>query len=135
MIIGVTYALLFRRHSFDVRSGIGWGVAYGLLWWILGALTLLPVLLGGNPQWSADAAARAFPSLVGHVAYGIGLGVAFYLLEARYNPWWITSSEAETHATRERRQQVLASAPALWAFVIFVTIFVMILLTSGAAAT
>lgn len=134
-IIGVSYALLFRRHSFDVRSGIGWGVAYGLLWWILGALTLLPVFLGGDPQWSADAAASAFPSLVGHIAYGMGLGVAFYLLEARYNPWWISHSEAETHITLERRQQVLTSAPALWSFAVFVTVFVTIVLVSGAPPT
>ena len=29
---------------------------------------------GRSPQWSAAAAASAFPSLVGHIGYGIGLG-------------------------------------------------------------
>ena len=129
VVVGATYALLFRRQSFDVRSGVGWGVAYGLLWWILGSLTLFPVLLGGTPQWSAEAAGRAFPALVGHLVYGIGLGVVFYLLEARHSPWWITRSEAETERTRARREQVLTSAPALWAFVVFVAIFVAIVLS------
>jgi hypothetical protein len=87
------------------------------------------VLLGGDPQWSADAAARAFPSLVGHLAYGMGLGVTFYLLEARYSPWWITRSEAEAERTRARRDQELTSAPALWAFAVFVALFVAILLS------
>jgi uncharacterized membrane protein YagU involved in acid resistance len=128
VLVGVTYALLFRRHSFDVRSGLGWGVAYGLLWWFLGALTLLPVLLGGRPQWDAGAAARAFPSLVGHLVYGMGLGVAFYLLEDRHNPWWITRSETEAERTRARREQMLTSAPALWAFVVFVAFFVAVVL-------
>lgn len=130
-MIGIIYAMLFRRTSFDVRSAIGWGLAYGLLWWLLGALTLLPVLLGGDPQWSADDAARAFPSLVGHLIYGIALGVVFYLLEARHNPWWVTRTEAEAHRTRERREQVLTSAPALWAFVVFLTTFVAIVLASS----
>lgn len=133
VLIGVSYALLFRRQSFDVRSGVGWGVAYGLLWWILGALTLFPVLLGGDPQWSAASAAREFPSLVGHLAYGMGLGVAFYLLEARYSPWWITRSEGEAARTRARREQVLTSAPALWAFVVFVALFVAIVLGRSGA--
>jgi uncharacterized membrane protein YagU involved in acid resistance len=129
VFIGVTYALLFRRQSFDVRSGVGWGVAYGLMWWILGALTLLPALLGGEPQWSAGAAGRAVPSLIGHLAYGMGLGVTFYLLESRYNPWWITRSEAEADRTRARRQQELTSAPALWAFAVFIALFVTIVLS------
>lgn len=133
VLIGVSYGLLFRRESFDVRAGAGWGLAYGLLWWVLGGLTLLPVLLGGDPQWKADEAADAIPSLVGHLAYGIGLGVAFYLLEARYNPWWITRNEAEAEMTRARRAQLLTSAPALWAFVVFLPVFVAIVLSPGPA--
>jgi uncharacterized membrane protein YagU involved in acid resistance len=131
VIIGGTYALVFRRLSFDVRSGLGWGVAYGLLWWILGALTLLPVLLGGEPQWSASEAARAFPSLVGHLAYGMGLGVTFYALETRYNPWWVTRNESEAARALARRAQMLTSAPASWAFVVFVAFFVVMVLARG----
>lgn len=87
--IGISYGLLFRRRSYDAGSALGWGVAYGFCWWILGALTLLPVFLGGSPQWSAAAAVEAFPSLVGHLLYGAGLGLTFYALESRYSPWWV----------------------------------------------
>jgi hypothetical protein len=128
IVIGVTYALLFRRLSFDVRSGVGWGLAYGFVWWTLGALTLLPVLLGGSPQWSAEQAARAFPSLVGHLAYGAALGAAFVGLEARYSPWWISRNEAEAARTRARREEVLTSAPASWSFVVFAVFFVALVL-------
>jgi hypothetical protein len=58
----------------------------------------------------------------------MGLGVAFYLLEARHNPWWITRSETEAERTRARREQMLTSAPALWAFVVFVAFFVAVVL-------
>lgn len=84
-VIGASYGLLFRRQSFDTASALGWGVAYGLLWWLLGPLTLLPVLLGGEPQWTLAAASATFPSLIGHLAYGAALGIAFYRLEARYS--------------------------------------------------
>jgi uncharacterized membrane protein YagU involved in acid resistance len=134
-LIGITYGLLFRRDSFDARSAVGWGAAYGLLWWTLGALTLLPVLLGGDPQWSAGEAARSFPSLIGHLAYGISLGIVFYVLESRHNPWWITRGQAEAHRTNARRVQVLTAAPALWAFVTFLIAFITIVLPSNTTPT
>ena len=49
-LIGVSYAVLFRRRSFDLPPGIGWGVSYGFLWWALGELTLFPVLTGATPR-------------------------------------------------------------------------------------
>jgi uncharacterized membrane protein YagU involved in acid resistance len=82
-VLGISYGQLFRRDAWELGTAMAWGVAYGLLWWLLGALTLLPMLLGGAPQWSAAAAAAAFPSLVGHITYGIGLGAAFNVLETR----------------------------------------------------
>lgn len=113
-VIGSSYGLLFRGQSYDNGSALGWGAAYGVFWWLLGALTLLPMLLGGAPLWSAAAAAASFPSLVGHLAYGAALGVAFHRLEARHNPWWVTRTEAQAARARQRREQVLTSAPALW---------------------
>ena len=72
--------LLFARRSQDIGSAVGWGVSYGFFWWILGPLTLAPILLGVAPRWTAPAAAALLPSLVGHLAYGAG-GVTFHLLE------------------------------------------------------
>jgi uncharacterized membrane protein YagU involved in acid resistance len=73
LIIGVSYAVLFRRQSFDVLSGIGWGVSYGFFWWVLGDLTLLPELSGGVIRWDTAVLAADFPSLVGHLGYGAAL--------------------------------------------------------------
>jgi uncharacterized membrane protein YagU involved in acid resistance len=81
--IGISFGQLFRHDNDDLGAALGWGVAYGFLWWHVGALTLVPLLLGGAPQWSAAGATAAFGSLIGHLAYGVCLGAAFHVLEAR----------------------------------------------------
>jgi uncharacterized membrane protein YagU involved in acid resistance len=128
-IVGASYGLLFARQSHDLGSAVGWGVSYGFFWWILGPLTLAPMLLGVAPRWTAPAAAALLPSLVGHLAYGAGLGVTFHRLEARHSPWWIPRTEMEETAAARRREQVLTSAPALWALVVVLALTLPILLT------
>jgi uncharacterized membrane protein YagU involved in acid resistance len=127
-LIGMSYGLLFRRQSYDVGSALGWGVSYGFLWWILGAMTLMPLLLGGQLQWTAAAAADAFPALVGHLAYGAGLGVTFYLLEARHRPWWVSRTAAEAARVARRKEQILTSAPAIWVLVVMIALMLPVLL-------
>jgi hypothetical protein len=128
-LIGASFGLLFLRRSFDLGSALGWGISYGFFWWVLGPLTLLPVLLGAAPRWTPEIAAALMPSLIGHLAYGAAVGVTFYLLEARYNPWWISDTDAEALRTANRREQVLTSAPALWALVVVIALTLPVLLT------
>lgn len=106
----------------------------GFFWWILGPLTLLPILLGTMPCWTPDVAGALISSLVGHLAHGAALGATFYLLEARHNPWWIFHSEADAIRVERRREQVLTSAPALWALVIIVALTLSVVLTCGMPA-
>jgi uncharacterized membrane protein YagU involved in acid resistance len=127
-LIGMSYGLLFRRQSFDLTSALGWGLTYGFIWWILGALTLMPVILGSIPQWTATDAALAFPALVGHLGYGAGLGLMFYLLEARDRPWWLSRSETEAERIAMRKDQILTSAPAIWVLVVLIALILPILL-------
>ena len=129
-IIGTSYGLLFNRRSYDIGSALGWGVSYGFFWWILGPLTLMPLFLGRTPVWSVDVAAEAFPNLVGHLAYGAGLAITFYLLERRYSPWWIPRTQVQAKIIEERRQQVLSSAPALWTLTAIIGLTLPILLAS-----
>jgi uncharacterized membrane protein YagU involved in acid resistance len=128
-IIGVSYAVLFRGRSFDLASGLGWGLSYGFFWWVLGALTLLPVLLGQPPRWNPTAIAAAFPGLVGHLAYGGGLGAAYAWLEHRENPWWVARSRTEAIRATARREQVLGSAPALWILTVLIALTVPVLVS------
>ena len=128
VLIGASYGLLFRRQSDDAASALGWGVAYGFFWWVLGGITLLPVWLGGPPQWSARGAAAAFPSLVGHLAYGAGLGVTFHLLESRFSPWWISRNQAEAAVVERRRARLRSGAPALWSLTLVIALTVPLVL-------
>lgn len=73
---------------FAVRFPLIWGVAalagivYGVIWWVLGALVLMPALLGmfqnifviGQMQWM---------SLMGHMIFGVVLGLSFLWLYRR----------------------------------------------------
>jgi uncharacterized membrane protein YagU involved in acid resistance len=122
IFIGMSYGLLFQRQSFDPGSALGWGISYGFLWWLLGSLTLLPVFLGGAPQWSLEAATAAFPALIGHIAYGAGLGITFYILEIRDRPWWVSRSQAESARLNMRKEGILSSAPAVWVLVVVIAI-------------
>lgn len=128
--IGVSYGLLFRRQSYSLATGLGWGVSYGFFWWLLGPLTVLPMMLGAGPQWTAEAAAGAFASLVGHLAYGAGLGAVFHLVEQRLNPGWQLRSINESARSRQLHQQVLASGPALWSVMIVIILTVPVILGS-----
>jgi uncharacterized membrane protein YagU involved in acid resistance len=130
-LIGASFGLLFLRRSVDVGSALGWGVSYGFFWWILGPLTLHPVLLGEAPRWTPEVAGALMPSLIGHLAYGAALGVTFHLLEARYNPWWVSHTDAEAAHSARRRDQVLTSAPALWALVVVIALTLPLVLSCG----
>ena len=84
IIIGAMYGALFSRVATSYGSAIGWGTAYGLFWWILGRITLLPLLLGQEGTLSRAAAVNAYPaSFIGHVAYGAITAMYFYFLERR----------------------------------------------------
>ena len=129
-VIGTSYGLLFSRQSYDVASALGWGVSYGFLWAILGPMTLMPIFLGLGPQWSVEGVASTFPNLIGHLAYGAGLGITFYLLEARYNPWWIPRTETQAARVTLHKEQVLTSAPALWTLLVAVSLTLPVLLAN-----
>lgn len=86
VFIGVTFALLFQRDTLGHGSSMTWGIAYGTFWWLLGGLTLFPLFLGSTVAWTAVAAGEQLGSLVGHVVYGILLGLLYSLLDRA----WLT---------------------------------------------
>ena len=56
---------------------MGLGMAYAVFWWFLGSMTLVPMAKGLHPDWSAANAGELFGPLVGHMFYGLILGVVY----------------------------------------------------------
>ncbi len=80
--IGAFYGLVASRLPKTTGVGIVAGAVNGMVWWVLGALILMPLMLGmgamvlkiGQTQWL---------SLMGHVIYGIVTGLLFIPLSKR----------------------------------------------------
>src|SRR5713101_1464202 len=81
LLIGVTFGLLFQRDVRGYGSCMGWGLGYAIFWWFLGQLTLLPLAAHRPLDWSADQGSAVFGSLVGHILYGLILGVTYATLD------------------------------------------------------
>jgi uncharacterized membrane protein YagU involved in acid resistance len=129
--IGVSYGLLFRRLGQDVTCALGWGLSYGFLWWVLGPLTLLPALLGTEPQWTAAAAGGALTALASHLVYGACLGVVFHLLEAPFGVPWLARTRGEALAAQRRMDELLAGTPALSALLVAMLLTVLVVVVGA----
>jgi uncharacterized membrane protein YagU involved in acid resistance len=70
-VIGGGFGLVGARFLPRTTSAVGAGVAYGVIWWILGPLVLMPARLG-MPLFQVDA--MAGKSLMGHLVFGAVLG-------------------------------------------------------------
>ena len=81
LLIGVTFGLLFQRDVRGYGSCMGWGLGFGIFWWFFGPLTLLRLAAGLPLDWSAEQGTAVFGSLVGHILYGLILGVAYATID------------------------------------------------------
>ncbi|MGQ0569540.1 MAG: NAD(P)/FAD-dependent oxidoreductase [Armatimonadota bacterium] len=92
VLVGATFGAIFRYQSLGYAATITSGVLYALLWWIAGVLTLVPLVQGRGPTWTAGAAAAVLPNLVGHLVYGALTGLCFYVLVSLYVRRWPESA-------------------------------------------
>ena len=126
-VIGMTYGLLFQREAPDLGSGVAWGLIYGLIWWFIGPLTLMPVLLGGSFTWTPSAAAALLPALIGHLLFGAVTAIVFFALERRHTDWLLLDPRIAARESR-RRRPVGTPAPALWLFALGMGVLLPIIL-------
>lgn len=80
VVIGAIFGWLLGNRVQSYAIGVALGAAYGLAWWALGGLILMPVLLGMPafaPLMMAPMVPVAIGSLIGHLIFGAIAGVAY----------------------------------------------------------
>ncbi len=82
-VIGALFGLILGRGALNYRQGLLRGGLYGVGWWILGGLILMPLMLGMPafaPLRMAEMHGVALFSLVGHIIFGVLLGAGYAYL-------------------------------------------------------
>ena len=82
-IVGGGFGTLVCHQRPGVGETLFWGLAYGVFWWYLGPLTLMPLLQGDGLTWDVRSAQAEFPTFLGHVLYGATTGLALVMLQWR----------------------------------------------------
>ena len=86
-VIGAAFGpLLGGQIGTSTRRGVALGAGYGLVWWVLGGLILMPLFLGMPPFAPLRMTPMrpvAMGSLVGHLVYGVVLGASLARLLGR----------------------------------------------------
>jgi len=75
-VIGASYGFIAPRLPSSWMMTIGAGIVYGVIWWVLGALVIMPLALGmgqmvlqiGDMQWL---------SLMGHIIFGVIMAAVY----------------------------------------------------------
>lgn len=88
-VIGALFGAILGQRVVDRRSGLGYGAAWGIVWWVLGGLILMPLALGMDPfapLLMAPMRPVAAVSLVGHLVYGLILGFTYASMATKGRP-------------------------------------------------
>jgi len=80
-LIGVIFGVLFQRDLRGYGSSMAWGMAYGILWWFLGPMTMLPLCLGQPLDWSYIHASAEFAPLIGNIVTGLTIGLLYAIVD------------------------------------------------------
>jgi uncharacterized membrane protein YeaQ/YmgE (transglycosylase-associated protein family) len=70
--IGAVFGALLSGRTLGLGAYAGAGLMYGVVWWVLGPLLLMPAKLG-MPLFQVND--MVWKSLMGHMIYGVVLGL------------------------------------------------------------
>jgi hypothetical protein len=127
-MIGMSYGVLFRDEASNLGMASAWGGMFGLIWWYIGPLTLLPLILTGEIDWRITAVSTLLPSLLGHLVYGACTASVFYIFEHNDAKHRVLDSRMAAREFR-RLRPVGTPAPAVWFLVMALGIFIPLLLS------
>lgn len=74
LVLGLGFAVTLGNVKQGFGPAAGLGLVYGLVWWILGPLLIMPAMMG-MPLLQVNQ--QSLMSLMGHLAYGLALGLVF----------------------------------------------------------
>jgi hypothetical protein len=127
-MIGMSYGVLFRDEASNLGMASAWGGMFGLIWWYIGPLTLLPLILTGEIDWRITAVSTLLPSLLGHLIYGACTASVFYFFE--HNAARNRALDSRMAARELRRLRPVGTpAPAVWFLVMALGIIIPLLLS------
>jgi predicted lipid-binding transport protein (Tim44 family) len=78
--IGASFAVLLGSRAKTLVPAALVGMGYGVVWWVLGALLIMPAQLG-MPVFEFNT--TAWQSLMGHLLFGLVLGIVYVVLARR----------------------------------------------------
>jgi hypothetical protein len=79
-VMGVIFGWVLGDRATRIGGGLAWGALYGVFWWVLGTLILMPILLGMSafaPLTMAPMRPGAMWSLAAYLLSGPILGALF----------------------------------------------------------
>jgi uncharacterized membrane protein YagU involved in acid resistance len=76
-LFGVAYAMFLGSRSTSWALALGLGAVYGVVWWVLGALVLMPAFLG---MPVLQVGQGQLQSLLGHLIYGLALAAVLHAM-------------------------------------------------------
>src|SRR4051812_19330546 len=82
-VIGGIFGLVLGSLPRSALSSVVWGAVYGLAWWVLGGLILMPLMMGFASR-VLYLSSTSLIGLAGHLIFGITAGTGYFLLKRKF---------------------------------------------------